>query len=113
MQQQRLKTVFCLTSEAGVFVRYTASVPPCSEAGQTQLNSDIVSGNPPDLIDMGNGMNISAYISKGILADLYSLLENDPNLNKEVTTRRLPLPPGIPLKDSPSAFAAGSTCCSI
>ncbi len=56
------------------------------EAGQTQLNSDIVSGNPPDLIDMGNGMNVSAYISKGILADLYSLLENDPNLNKEELT---------------------------
>lgn len=55
-------------------------------AGQTQLNSDIVSGNPPDLIDMGNGMNVDVYISKGILTDLYPLLENDPDLKKEDLT---------------------------
>lgn len=53
------------------------------QTGQTQLNSDIVSGNPPDLIDMANGMNTGAYISKGILTDLYPLLESDPNLQKE------------------------------
>lgn len=52
------------------------------EAGQTQLNSDIVSGNPPDLIDMGNNMNVSTYISKGILTDLYALIDSDPDLNQ-------------------------------
>ncbi|MCI8402261.1 MAG: extracellular solute-binding protein [Lachnospiraceae bacterium] len=45
------------------------------ETAQTQLNSDIVSGNPPDLIDLNNGGDISSYISKGILADLTSYID--------------------------------------
>ena len=52
------------------------------EDGLAQLNSDIVSGNPPDLINLSN-MNVENYISKGILADLYPLMEQDSTLKKE------------------------------
>ncbi len=50
--------------------------------GLAQLNSDIVSGNPPDLINL-NGLNVDNYIAKGILADLYPLMEQDASLRKE------------------------------
>lgn len=52
------------------------------ESGQTQLNSDIVSGNPPDLIDLSNGMNVSAFISKGILTDLNTLLDGNTGVSR-------------------------------
>lgn len=52
------------------------------EAGLAQLNSDIASGNPPDLIDLNN-LNVENYIAKGILTDLYPLMEADPSVKKE------------------------------
>lgn len=49
-------------------------------AGMAQLNSDIVSGNTPDIIDLNSG-NVTTYISKGILTDLYALMDSE--LGKE------------------------------
>lgn len=50
------------------------------EAGMTQLNTEIISGNGPDIIDLSMG-NADLYIAKGILEDLTPYVEAD--LNRE------------------------------
>lgn len=51
-------------------------------AGQTRLNSDIVSGQMPDIMLLGDMSNFGNYVSKGALADIGSLLEADPELKE-------------------------------
>jgi ABC-type glycerol-3-phosphate transport system substrate-binding protein len=51
-------------------------------AGLAQLNSDIISGNSPDIIDLSNG-STQQYIEKGILEDLYPFMEKDTELKRE------------------------------
>lgn len=48
------------------------------EAGLSQLNNEIVSGNGPDIIDLSFG-NAQLYIAKGILADLTPYVDADLN----------------------------------
>ncbi|PXV86723.1 carbohydrate ABC transporter substrate-binding protein (CUT1 family) [Lachnotalea glycerini] len=52
------------------------------EAGMAQMNSDIVSGNSPDIIDLSSG-STNLYIEKGVLEDLYPYFDNDTELKKE------------------------------
>ena len=52
------------------------------EAGLTQLNTDIISGNTPDMVDLSNG-SMKQYIAKGILEDLSPFLEKDAELSRE------------------------------
>lgn len=52
------------------------------EAGVSQLNSDIISGNAPDIIDLSNG-SVSQYIEKGVLEDLYPFFDKDSEIKKE------------------------------
>jgi ABC-type glycerol-3-phosphate transport system substrate-binding protein len=52
------------------------------EAGLALLNSDIVSGKAPDIIDLSMG-NIEQYIEKGILEDLYPYLDKDTVIKKD------------------------------
>lgn len=51
-------------------------------AGLNKLNTEIISGNPPDLIDLRN-IDAEQYISKGILEDLYPFIDEDLDLNRE------------------------------
>ncbi|MDE6518654.1 MAG: extracellular solute-binding protein, partial [Acetatifactor sp.] len=51
-------------------------------AGQTRLNSDIVNGQMPDIMLLGDMSSYGNYVSKGLLADIGSLLEADPELGK-------------------------------
>lgn len=51
------------------------------QAGRTQFNADITTGNCPDLIDLTNG-NYTLYANKGILEDLYPFMEKS-GLKKE------------------------------
>lgn len=51
-------------------------------AGQTKLNTDIMSGNTPDMIELGK-TPIEIYTNKGLLEDLNTFLENDDTLSKE------------------------------
>lgn len=53
------------------------------EAGITKLNNDIVSGNVPDILYLNSMLPISSYISKGLFADLYPFIEEDPDMNRE------------------------------
>lgn len=48
----------------------------------TKLNTDIIAGEIPDILDL-NGLNYESYAKKGVLADLYTYLDNDTNLNRD------------------------------
>lgn len=47
-----------------------------------QMNTDIISGKGPDIIDVSSG-NQRKYSSKGILEDIYLYIDEDPELNRE------------------------------
>lgn len=49
-----------------------------------QLNIDIVSGNLPDILVIQTGMNlpVDSYISKGLFADIYDYIDNDPDVDR-------------------------------
>lgn len=49
------------------------------QAGYTQLNNDIISGNMPDILITDN-LPVEKYISKGLLADVGRLIERDDEL---------------------------------
>ena len=46
------------------------------------LNTRIISGDIPDILDMSN-LSVQIYQSKGLLEDLYPYIENDPEIQKE------------------------------
>ena len=52
-------------------------------AGLNKLNTDIVSGNVPDILYTTSEMPIDNYISKGLIADLNTFIESDPEIKKE------------------------------
>lgn len=51
-------------------------------AGYAQLNNDIIAGNMPDILISDMQMSLSNYISKGLLADVGSLIEKDEELSQ-------------------------------
>ncbi len=51
-------------------------------AGLTRLNTEIISGNVPDILDL-NGLPIQQYSAKGLLEDLYTFLDSDSELSRE------------------------------
>ena len=52
------------------------------DAGLTKLNTEILSGNVPDILSL-NGLNYTQLASKGILADLYPFIDADKELKRE------------------------------
>ena len=50
-------------------------------AGLTKLTTEIMAGNVPDILDL-SGFSVSQLAGKGIIAELDSLFESDPELNK-------------------------------
>ncbi len=52
-------------------------------AGYTQLNNDIIAGKVPDILLIDETMPFDSYMAKGLIADLYPLLEKDEELKKE------------------------------
>ncbi|MBR4627388.1 MAG: extracellular solute-binding protein [Ruminococcus sp.] len=53
------------------------------EAAMRQLKIDIAAGDAPDIIFTGDHSLINALGSKGTFADLYSFMENDPEVNRD------------------------------
>lgn len=51
-------------------------------AGYTQMNNDIISGSMPDILVADTNLPIHNYISKGLIADVKSLIEKDEELSK-------------------------------
>lgn len=61
----------------------TYITPEDYNAGQTQLNNDIIAGNMPDIMILNSGeFDPSKYVSKGLLADVGELMQNDPEISK-------------------------------
>ncbi len=52
------------------------------ETGLIQFNTDIVSGDMPDIIDFSD-IDMAPYISKELLADLYPLMDSDSRMKRE------------------------------
>ncbi len=50
--------------------------------GATKLNTDIVSGNVPDILVLDNDMPVDSYIAKGLFQDLTDYFTNDEDLKK-------------------------------
>ncbi len=48
------------------------------QGGVTQFNNDIISGKIPDIIQITEDLPVSNYAAKGLFADLYPFIENDP-----------------------------------
>lgn len=53
------------------------------EDAQEQLKLDVITGKAPDVITTA-GMDYSVFSDKGVLADLYELMENDKDFSKEM-----------------------------
>ncbi len=47
-----------------------------------QMNSDIISGNMPDIMVADLRMPVSNYVAKGLVADIDKMIENDEELSK-------------------------------
>ena len=52
------------------------------EAGLTKLRTEMLAGNCPDIIDL-SGMPAKQLAAKGMLADLYPMIDADPELKRE------------------------------
>ena len=50
---------------------------------QTRFNTEIISGKVPDIIFLSSDMPIKQFASKGLLDDLYTFIDNDPELSRE------------------------------
>ena len=51
-------------------------------AGLTKLTTEIMAGNVPDILDL-NGLPVQKLASRGLLTDLYPLLDSDPELSRD------------------------------
>lgn len=53
------------------------------DAAITKFNNELIAGNVPDMLILYNHMPFDSYIEKGLLADLYPLIDNDPDLSRD------------------------------
>lgn len=53
------------------------------DAGMKIFNNDIITSNAPDIIVIDSGMPIDSFMEKGVLLNLNSYIENDPEISKE------------------------------
>lgn len=51
--------------------------------GMDQLNTDIISGNAPDIMILDNDMPVSSYIEKGVLLPLDDYLDSDSDIDSD------------------------------
>ena len=53
-----------------------------------KINTEILSGSAPDLL-CASGLPLKQYAAKGILADLWPLIDSDPDISREALMRHL------------------------
>ena len=53
------------------------------DAGNTQFNLDIVSGNTPDIMFFSGSESLDSYINKGLFLDLVPYIDKDPELSQD------------------------------
>ena len=54
-----------------------------SNTGLTKLNTEIISGNVPDIIANETGLPLAQYASKGLLEDLWPYIDADPEYSRD------------------------------
>lgn len=62
---------------------YFITVKKYGYADYDRMNMDIISGNIPDILISDSQTPIENYISKGMFADMYELIDSDPDLSRE------------------------------
>jgi len=50
-------------------------------AGLDRLSTELITGNAPDIISVGN-LPVSQYAARGLLEDLYTFIDNDPEFSR-------------------------------
>lgn len=53
------------------------------EEPMARLNTDITTGNPPDILILDASMPLKSYYDKGLFADLYEFIDGDPDMKRE------------------------------
>ncbi|MCL2051622.1 MAG: extracellular solute-binding protein [Lachnospiraceae bacterium] len=67
---------------------YLIQIKTYQKAGQsinealTDFNLDLISDNVPDIIVLRNNMPLESYASKGLFADLYEYMDEDPDIKR-------------------------------
>ena len=56
-------------------------------AGLTRLNTEIVAGNVPDILDCGV-ISVAQYAAKGVLEDLWPYIDSDPDISRDQLMER-------------------------
>lgn len=64
-------------------------------AGLSKLNTEIMAGDMPDLLDVSSGVSLRKYAAKGLLEDLWPFIESDPSLGREGVMERVLQAAGI------------------
>lgn len=64
-------------------VELTEYVNEYKEDPLVRLNTDITTGNAPDILAVHRAMPVKSYIDKGLFADLYEFIDSDPELKRE------------------------------
>ncbi len=59
-----------------------------ASAGLSKLNTEILAGNMPDLLDVSGGIPLRRYAARGLLADLWPYIESDPELGRDKVMER-------------------------
>ena len=57
-------------------------------AGMTKLNTEIIAGNVPDIIDVSQ-LPVGQYVGKGLLEDLYPYIDADGELSRDSLVRSI------------------------
>lgn len=59
-----------------------------ASAGLSKLNTEILAGDMPDLLDVSGGIPLRRYAARGLLEDLWPFIESDPELGREGVMER-------------------------
>ena len=58
------------------------NTPDDVSAGLSKLNTELLAGNMPDLLDVSSGIPLRRYAARGLLEDLWPYIEADPELGR-------------------------------
>lgn len=64
------------------------NTPDDVSAGLSKLNTELLAGNMPDLLDVSSGIPLRRYAARGLLEDLWPYIEADPELGREKVMER-------------------------
>ena len=54
-----------------------------NDKARTNFNNEIIAGNVPDILLLNNDMPYESYADKGLFADIYELMDNDPEYTRD------------------------------